>query len=107
VRYLAIPALLAAALAVAWLDQDSGLRAWLGLRRDAADARGRIEALKHEIADLEAEAAALASDPFAQERAIREELEWARPGETVVRMPPPSAAPDPAQGENPSIFLTK
>lgn len=106
-RYLAIPALIAAALAVAWLDGDSGLRAWLGLRRDVEAARGRIEALRHEIADLEVEAAGLASDPLAQERAIREELEWARPGETVVRLAPPGAAAGPLQGENPSISLTK
>lgn len=106
-RYLAIPALIAAALAVAWLDGDSGLRAWLGLRRDAETARGRIEALQREIAQLEAEAAGLASDPLAQERAIREELEWARPGETVVRLPPRGVAAGPVHGENPSISLTK
>ena len=106
-RYLAIPALLAAALGMAWLDTDSGLRAWLGLRRDVSAARERIQWLQVEIAELDAQAKALASDPAAQERAIREELEWALPGESVVRMPAALPAPAGDQSENPSISLTK
>ena len=106
-RYLAIPALVAAALAMAWLDTDAGLRAWLGLRRDVSAARGRIQALQAEIAELDAQARALASDPVAQERAIREDLGWAKPGESLVRMPPAEAGPSPDHSENPSISLTK
>ncbi len=86
-RYLVIPALLVAALAVAWLDEDAGIQSWMTLRDEVADAELRLEDLKGEIAALEAEATALASDPFTQEKAIREELGWARPGETVVKLP--------------------
>jgi cell division protein FtsB len=107
VRYLAIPALVAAALAMAWLDTDSGLRAWLGLRRDVAAARDRIEGLSAEVAELDAQARALASDRFAQERAIREELDWALPGEQVVRLPAAAPDRDPDRPENPPISLTK
>jgi cell division protein FtsB len=106
-RYLAIPALLVAALALAWLDADSGLRAWLGLRRDVDAARARVQALHGEIAELGAEASALATEAFAQERAIREELEWALPGETVVRMPAPAADATATDSENSAISLTK
>lgn len=84
-RYLWIPALLAAALAAAWLDEDAGLRTWWRLRHDVEAAEARIRDLRTQIESLRAEAEALESDPAAQERAIREELEWARPGETVVR----------------------
>jgi cell division protein FtsB len=62
------------------------------------DQRHRAEALAHEIEDLQAEnarlateIAALRSDPRAIERLAREELGLARPGETVflVREPGP------------------
>lgn len=87
-RFLLIPALLVAALAVAVLDEDAGIRTWLRLRGDVRAAEARQETLRAEIAELRDEAEALESQRFAQERAIREELEWARPGETVVRLPP-------------------
>jgi cell division protein FtsB len=63
------------------------------------DQRHRAEALAHEIEDLQAEnarlateIAALRSDPRAIERLAREELGLARPGETVflVREPGPA-----------------
>jgi len=88
-RYLGIPILLAAALAAAWLDPDAGLRTWWHLRSDVRAAEDRIAALRAEVEALRSEARALRSDPSAQERAIREELGWARPGETVVRWPGP------------------
>lgn len=93
-----IPALLAVALAAAVLDQDAGIRAWLGLRRDVAASEARLEALRAEIEARRLEARALESDPVAQERVIREELGWARPGELVLKLPPP---------QNSSISLTK
>ena len=43
--------------------------------------------LETEIVRLKAEVGRLERDPFAIERAIREDLEWARAGETVVRIP--------------------
>jgi len=90
VRFLVIPVLLLAALAVAVLDEDAGIRTWLRLRSDVRAAEARLETLRAEIGDRREEAEALEADPFAQEHAIREDLEWARPGETVVRLPPAS-----------------
>jgi cell division protein FtsB len=44
--------------------------------------------LKERVETLEFEINALETDPFALERAIREDLELARPGEIVVRFAP-------------------
>lgn len=83
---LVVPALLAVALLHAALDEDAGIRRWLHLRAELSDARGRIEALRTEVADLRSDAQRLESDPFALERAIREDLGLARPGQSVVRL---------------------
>lgn len=80
------PAVLVAALAAAWLDDEAGLRAWARLRADLREAEARMGALRDEIDVLERRAQALAEDPFAQEAAIRADLGLARPGETVVRL---------------------
>lgn len=85
--WLWIPALAGAVLAVAALDDDSGIGTWLRLSGDLREARARIGSLRAEIDGLAREAEALESDEFAIERAIREELEYARSGETVVRLP--------------------
>jgi cell division protein FtsB len=81
---------------VAWaaFDERSGLPAWQRLRADLASARARIEVLRGDIEALRGEAEALEGDPFALERAIREDLGLARPGESVVRLdgPRPGAA---------------
>ena len=82
----AVGGVAALAFALALLDGDSGLRTWWALRADLADARARIAALRERVADLEREAHVLEDDPFALERAIRERLEYARPGETVIRL---------------------
>jgi len=68
------------------LDSEAGFRTWLRLRGDLRVAEARIEALRDEIAALEEETEALRTDPFAIESAIREDLQLARPGETVVRL---------------------
>ena len=81
-----IPALVAAALVFAWIDGDAGLRAWWSLRSDRDEANGRIEALREDVDTRRRDAAALVDDEFAIERAIRERLEYARPGETIVRL---------------------
>ncbi len=73
------------ALLLALLDRESGLRRWHALRGDLAAAQVRIAALRTDLAALEAQRGGLADDPFAQERAIRERLDWALPGEIVVR----------------------
>ncbi len=72
-------------LIVAAADADSGLSAWMRLRTELADASDRIQQLRAENAGLREEVTALRSDSFAIERAIREDLELARSGETVVR----------------------
>ncbi len=71
---------------VAASDPDSGIRAWWSLRADSVEVSGRIDALREQIAQTEAEIRGLRADPLAQERAIREDLGFARPGETVVRL---------------------
>lgn len=81
-----IPAIVGLAVASAALDGDSGIRNWLALRSDLGEARARIGALRDEVDRLRREADALENDEFAIERAIREELEYARRGETVVRL---------------------
>ena len=82
-----IPVLVAAVAVYAALDDDAGLRSLLRLRGDLSAARERIEALRGDIALLSSEAEALQTQTFALESAIREGLEYARPGETLVRLP--------------------
>lgn len=89
---LVIPVLLVLALAHAALDEETGIRRWLHLRADLSGARERIELLRGEIAELRREAKRLEEDDFATERAIREELEYARPGQTVLRLRGSSAS---------------
>ncbi len=78
-------AAIALVFALAVFDRESGLPGWLRLRSELAVARTRTDALSEQIAALRIEIAALEHDSFAIERAIREDLELARPGETVVR----------------------
>ena len=77
--------LVTAVLAMTIVDQDSGLRTWLRLRHDLAQSRARVSQLRLEVGDLDARVTALLEDPFAEERAIREVLGLAQPGEVVVR----------------------
>ena len=84
-RLLLVPLLLAAAIVLAVIDENSGLPMWLKLRTDLENSNGRIARLEFEITALQEEVYALESSPFALERAIREDLEFARPGETVIR----------------------
>ena len=83
-------AALAAVLAVA--DDESGLRTWWSLRAELGAAEERIAGLRSELSELERAGSGLEADPFALERAIRERLEFARPGETVVRLSRSGAA---------------
>lgn len=84
--------LIAAALAYAWLVPQSGIPTWLSLRAEVTQAEQRIHALQRQNDQLRDEVAALQRDPFAQERAVREELGWVRPGEILVRAPSDAAA---------------
>jgi len=87
--YWLVPAVMAAGLAIVMLDQKSGLPAWLRLRAELTASQARIDALSARAKTLREEIEALERDPFAIERAIREELGLARPGERVVRFSQP------------------
>ena len=92
-RLLWIPVLVLLAAGASTLDERTGIPAWQRLRADLAAATARIGDLRVEIAALRDEAQALESDPFAVERAIREDLGLARPGESVVRLDARRAGP--------------
>lgn len=97
--------LVLAAAAWAWLDAEDGVDTWRRLHVEVAEAQARAAGLEARNEALRAEIDALVGDPSVQERAIREELRWARPGEVVVRVPrhdaplavrrAPGAAPEP------------
>lgn len=86
--YWLIPAVIACGLGLAVGDRQSGLPTWVRLRAELASSDSRISALVAETEALRVEIRALDDDPFALERAIREDLELAQPGEVVVRFPP-------------------
>jgi len=79
------PLALAAVAIIAVSDGKSGIPMWLRLRNDLDQASARVAVLARETDALRGEIEALASDPFALECAIREDLELALPGEIVVR----------------------
>ena len=82
-----IPLVLVLALGYALIDARSGVAQARRLRADLEAAEARIEALRARNESLRAEVASLRDDPFARERALREDLDLARPGEVLVRMP--------------------
>jgi len=84
---LIIPALLVAALIYISVDRGAGLSTWMRDRDSLEHSEEQIARLEAEIVRLKAEVGRLERDPFAIERAIREDLKWARAGETVVRIP--------------------
>ena len=84
---LIIPALLAVALIYISVDRGAGLSTWMRDRDALENSTDEIAQLEAEIVRLKAEVSRLESDPFAIEQAIREDLEWARAGEMVVRIP--------------------
>ncbi len=88
-----IPALFAAVLLLAATDRESGLPKWLELREELRESDARIAQLRAEVDSLQTETEALGHDPVAMERAIREVLQLARPGEIVVRFKGPETGP--------------
>ncbi|UCE86613.1 MAG: septum formation initiator family protein [Deltaproteobacteria bacterium] len=86
-RLLTVAAIVAAALGYAFLDRDTGVSTLLQLRAEVAQGRAESDALRDRIDSLRADARALESDPFAIERAIREDLGLGRPDDVVVRFP--------------------
>lgn len=91
---------IAAFVVSAMLDRESGLEIWLGLRSDLAVSGERVERLVRENEALRSEIAMLESEPDALDRAIREELDLAMPGEIVVRFEP-TAGPPVSRSTNP------
>ena len=86
VRTLAVGTCVIALLAVsALLDRDSGVGIWLELREDLARSKARVAQLVRENEHMRREIQSLEAEPSAIERAIREELDVALPGEVVVR----------------------
>ena len=72
----------------ALLDRDSGVGIWLELREDLAGASARVDVLVAQNDSLQREIELLEADPTAIDRAIREEMDLALPGEVVVRFVP-------------------
>ena len=83
---LIIPVLLVVALIYITVDSGSGLSTWMLHRADLEHSEERIARLEAEIARLKEEAQRLQTDAFAIEQAIREDLEYARAQETVIRL---------------------
>lgn len=63
----------------------NGLLRWFELKRDVARLAAENQALREENERLKEEAQRLASDPRAIERAVREELDYVKPGEVVFK----------------------
>ena len=76
---------LAAALALAVLDREAGLLTWLELSEARSAVRTQIHEERRANAMLTDQIQALQDDPYEADRAIREALDLAKPGETVVR----------------------
>lgn len=69
----------------ALLDEESGVGIWLELREDLARSTERVEILLTQNESLRREIELLEVDQTAVDRAIREDLDLALPGEIVVR----------------------
>ena len=67
------------------IDEKSGVAEWQRLRSELAVSQARIEELSARAETLREQITELEQDPFAVERAIREELGLVRPGERLVR----------------------
>jgi len=78
------------AVLLAVLDGHSGLGTWLRLRTELETSQARIHQLEAETSDLQAQIGDLRAHPWAIEKAIREDLDLARPGEVLVRFTQPA-----------------
>jgi len=86
-RLWLIPLVVLIALGYALFDARSGVGQARRLQVDLDAANTRIDALRTKNERLREEARDLREDPFARERALREDLGLARPGEILVRIP--------------------
>ncbi len=84
-KSLVVAGLAGAFLAYSALE-GKGLRQHLRLQREVRAVAARNDELRQENVRLRREARALAGDPAALERAAREELNYVRPGEVVIRL---------------------
>lgn len=88
-KALGLGSLVIAILAMtALLDRDSGVAIWLELREDLAISTDRVDLLIAQNDSLRREIELLEADPTAMDRAIREELDLALPGEVIFRFLP-------------------
>ena len=92
-RTLGLGACLIAILAIsALLNHESGVGIWLELREDLSGSAARVAQLARENDEMRNEIQMLEAEPAALDRAIREELDVALPGEIVVRFTRPERA---------------
>jgi cell division protein FtsB len=69
-----------------------GAHGFLAMRRaqtEVRQIRADIDRLNHENTQLAGQIDSLKSDPEAIERIAREEMGLARPGEVIIKLPPP------------------
>ena len=93
-KAVGLGALLIAILAMtALLDRDSGIGIWFELRDDLVEASARVDVLVAQNDSLAREIELLEADPSAIDRAIREEMDLALPGEVVFRFVPADVDP--------------
>ena len=85
--------LVAAGVAYAAADRETGLVPWHRLGVEVAHADARVRAARVRNARLAEEIRALREDPEALEAAIREGIGWVRPGELRVDVEAPDALP--------------
>lgn len=95
--------------ASALLDRESGVGIWIEMREDLAASAARVEALARENDAMRREIALLEAEPGAIDRAIREELDVALPGEIVVRFTPADGreADEAASAEGPGLRVRR
>ena len=76
--------LIALVVAFALLDEETGIEIWMDLRESLGVSSARVAVLERENEALRSELEILEVEPSALDRAIREELDLALPGEVVV-----------------------
>ncbi len=88
-RFLLVPTIFILFLVYAMVNRAGSIRTWFDLHRDLETGAARIGQLQEENQDLREAIVAFEGDSIAVERVLREELELARPGEVVVKLPEP------------------
>ena len=92
--------------ASALLDPDSGFGIWTELREDLFRSQTRVAQLVRQNDAMRREIEMMEAEPAAIERAIREELDLALPGEIIVRFRTYRERVDPKldMAKEPSLF---